>query len=185
MVPPEFVSVSMSFAQPHPEPFHLSSWPTAHVLISASDTSPDGPPPIRPPPADANTPVMSPPEFASAAHAHAVPLHFRISVGAHDVSSDRLTLPVLPPPTRPVPATMFVMLLVPVLPAAHVTVPSALTAVTKLFVPQVPVTRCWRSAPVIPPTLSASFAVPARIEYGTLSSAIRLSIGVSSYVTLR
>jgi hypothetical protein len=85
-----------------------------------------------------------------------------------DVSTLRLTVPVVPPPVRPAPAVTPVMS-----PRAtsvpHVTAPFAPTAVMKLPVAHVPVTRDWivdistlrLIAPVVPPPVRPAPAVTA------------------------
>src|SRR3954470_11765271 len=106
IVPPEFVSVSASFAHAHVAPFHLRSWPAAQVVSRPSVTLPLVPPPARPVPAA--TPVIVPPELVSVstsfAQPHATPLHLRSWPAAQPVVIEIVTLPLVPPPIRPVPA---------------------------------------------------------------------------------
>src|SRR5262245_5784394 len=78
MSPPEFVSLSA--AQPHAEPFHLSTWFTPQLVSSESAMSPLVPPPTNPLDPLVVTAVMSPPELVSVStslpHTHVAPFHF-------------------------------------------------------------------------------------------------------------
>ena len=154
MSPPEFVSVSISFAQPQVAPFHFSTWPTAHVLSSDSMTLPVTPPPVSPPAGPTVTPVIPVPP-TSAEHTHAVPLHLRIWFIAQVCVSESVISPEVPPPESPFPANTAVTSPDPDRSGAQVTVPSALTPMMKLSDAHVPVTRFCTSWPAIPPTASA------------------------------
>src|SRR5512146_563469 len=142
IVPPELVSVSMSFAQPHTEPFHLSSWPLPHVPGSDSATAPLVPPPTSPPGVPTVTAVISP-ESLSVPHAHVVPVDLSTWPGLH-VMSDSVAAPVFAPPARPGPAITAVMSPVPAVSGAQLTLPSALMPCRYWPVLHVPVIFCCR-----------------------------------------